>query len=794
MKRRIDFKEIAESALSRAETLVPQWLSNGHRAGHEWRCGSLRGDAGSSLSVNLNTGVWADFASDEKGGDLISLYAAIFTDGDQFEAAYELQQNLGVVSTPSAPKSDSKPKAKRRSPWTPILDVPEGAPPLPVAHIKRGKPTNVWQYKDRQGKIIGAVYRFTKSDGGKEVLPCVWAKHETTGQQEWHWMSFSEPRPLYGLNRLTDRDVPVLVVEGEKCADAAHQLAADMFDVVTWPGGSKATSKADWSALNGRKVVIWPDADSQRVNDNDPPEFKPAEKQPGMQAALAIASELQKRDCRVYLIDIPAPGEKPDGWDIADFSDQEPSKEVILSWMRDRTRPFLGDSRMPPFDADVGGVEITKSRPQASAMTRSWWGERLLRKSRGGFEDCKENVAIALEDHSDLVGLVGYNEFNGRVEKVKPAPWDASSDAFRPVEWSIHDDRELGMWLAIYADLLFGSTGTVAEGVELVANRNRFHPVRDWLNGLEWDGVDRNSRWLTDLLGVADSEYASLVGSLWIRQAVNRILHPGSKGDYVLILEGTQGLNKSTALKRLGGEYYSDVTLNLNDKDSLIALAGVWMLEIAELDAFNRAESTRIKQFITQTEDRFRPPYGKRMMTLQRQTVFAATTNNYEYHKDPTGNRRFWSVLCKKIDLDKITDWREQMFAQAVSDVLQGEPCYPTRDQERTLIMPEQEQREIVDLWFEPISRWLSEAGQCQTNEFTSFEILEGAIGMAKDKMDGQRSAATRVGNVMAKMGWSKRRGERNKKRAWLYVRPESERFTVSASHTSAEDDIDIPF
>ena len=225
-----------------------------------------------------------------------------------------------------------------------------------------------------------------------------------------------------------------------------------------------------------------------------------------------------------------------------------------------------------------------------------------------------------------------------------------------------------------------------------------------------------------------------------------------------------------------------------------MALSGVWISAIAELDAFNRAESTRIKQFISQKVDRFRPPYERRMINVPRQTVFAATTNHYEYHKDPTGNRRFWSVLCTTVDLKKTLAWREQMFAQALHEVLAGEQVYPTREQERTLIVPEQEQREIGEPWMQPISAWLHDAGQITTNEFSGWDILTGAIKMATEKMDGQRSAVTRIGNCMAKMGWSKKRSEKHGQRIYLYVRPDTERIASSVSQPSVDDDDLMPF
>lgn len=150
-------------------------------------------------------------------------------------------------------------------PWMPILPAPGHAGDPPKAHIKRGLPEMTWRYPGTGGEVLGYVYRFKTSDGGKEVLPLVFARHAVTGSEEWRWMAFPEPRPLYGLDRLAAKPgAPVLLVEGEKCADAAAALLPE-FAVVSWPGGGKAVKKCDWSPLAGRNVIAWPDADAKRV-------------------------------------------------------------------------------------------------------------------------------------------------------------------------------------------------------------------------------------------------------------------------------------------------------------------------------------------------------------------------------------------------------------------------------------------------------------------------------------------------------------------------------------------------
>lgn len=787
MTGKLDFKAIAQAALASAERLVPDWLPNGKRDGHEWRCGSVRGEPGRSLAVNLNTGVWSDFSSDDqKGGDLISLYAAIFHNDNQGAAAKELAAQLGLSGANIQPAHElrsatagPKRKTRTRAVWRPILPVPQDAEPAPKAHVIRGRPESRWTYYDAAGALLGYVYRFKTSDGGKEIIPCCWAENPDTGRSEWRWLAFPEPRPLYGIERFTGKEY-VLVVEGEKCVDAAYRGLGQWFDVVSWPGGGKAVSKADWSQLAGRKVIIWPDCDAKvhKITGELLPEQpipptrgqRGVPGQPGIKAAEDIANILLGLGCDVRIVTIPTPGTVADGWDVADAIAAGTSGEELKAWIYKNLRaPHHAEGASPT------PVDKVCSTPR-TAGAQSDWMRGLIKKPRGGFEDCKENVAIALEQHPDLVGLVGYNEFSARIEKLRTPPWRSDG-----VEWTEEDDLELSMWMGINADLLFKNTATIVGGVRLVAHRNKFHPVREWLESLEWDGQERLDSWLQDCLGVRDTEYAQLVGTLWMRQAVNRILNPGCKGDYVLILEGTQGLMKSSSLRALGGEWFSDAPLDLNSKDAFMSINGTWIYEIAELDAFNRTEATRIKAFLTQSHDRYRPPYGTRMVTQLRQTVFAATTNNFEYHKDPTGNRRFWSVLCTKIDIDLIKEMRAQLFAQAVYEVKQGEPVYPTREQETRLIVPEQQMREIVDPWHEKIALWLDDPVQAAKDRFTSAEILTGAIGMEIAKIDGQRSATTRIGSIMMRLGWKKKR-ETTGHRLYYYERPEQTASSVSTT------------
>lgn len=245
---RLDFKVVAEAALAASDRLVPQWLPDGHRAGHEWKARNPRRDDRriGSFSVNLTTGQWGDFATDDTGGDLVSLYAYLFTAGDQGEAAKKLAADLRIDAlTESAPAQQTK--SKRKPAWDPVVPVPESATPAPIAHPYRGRPKLTWAYRDRDGRLLGYVYRFETSDGGKELIPLVWARNVETGKHEWRWQQWARPRPLYGMEHWV-AGRPVLVVEGEKCVDAARSVLGDRFNIVTWPGGGKAVHLADWFA------------------------------------------------------------------------------------------------------------------------------------------------------------------------------------------------------------------------------------------------------------------------------------------------------------------------------------------------------------------------------------------------------------------------------------------------------------------------------------------------------------------------------------------------------------------
>lgn len=307
----IDIQQVAQAALSAYPGLLSQMLPGGRKDGHEYKCGDLNGGKGESLSVNVRTGKWADFASGDKGGDAVSLYAAIHK-LSQIEAAKELASLLGLSNDPAVhrdrPVHKYEPKPEPVEEWQQVVPAPDTLPDM--THRKLGKPSRYWCYRTNDGQVIGYVCRFDKQDGSKETLPRTYRKHRESDKRLWAWKSFDAPRPMYNLPALSAKpNANVVIVEGEKTADAAQALLP--FPVVTWPGGGKAVSKVDWTPLAGRKVIVIPDADK-----------------PGFSAAENIAANLRNIGCDVKFVTPPA--DVPEGWDLAD-----------VDWTPEQTLAFV---------------------------------------------------------------------------------------------------------------------------------------------------------------------------------------------------------------------------------------------------------------------------------------------------------------------------------------------------------------------------------------------------------------------------------------------------------------------
>lgn len=462
-------------------------------------------------------------------------------------------------------------------------------------------------------------------------------------------------------------------------------------------------------------------------------------------------------------------------------------------------KPKPGRSPARPSAQPVDGVDTPSpgSAEEGEGDEADLWRDELLRSSSGGKKDCRENVYIVLTHHPVLKGLIGYDEFAHRVMKLRRPPWDSELG-----EWTTNDDYLLGFWLAQHERLVIKGESTIVAGVAMAAYGNRYHPVLQYLDGLPaWDGVERLANWMHDCLGAEDSEYTRLVGCWFLMGMVQRVRQPGCQMDYMIVLEGLQGKQKSTALRTLVGndEWFADTPIRIGDKDAMLSLAGKWLYEVGEMDSFNRAETTAVKQYVSSRVDRVREPFARRPCDRPRSGVFAGSTNQSEYFKDPTGARRFWPVACDgDIRLDLLAASRDQLYAEAMARLASADPeqrrYWPTREETETWLVPQQERREIVDPWYERLAIWLDssdiygETGNriCDVEHFTSHELLVRALNVPTDRIDGGRQMATRVGIAMHKLGWDKRR-DATGARLHRYWRPKvkAQRPALDAPRTS---------
>lgn len=747
---KIDFKSIASAALSRAHILVPQWVPGGKHDGHEYKpLNPTRADKRpGSFLINLNTGEWGDFATGDAGKDLISLYAYLHH-LEQEAAALEVANICGMdpyVPGIEKPKTQKPELKMMKTPWKPILPAPADAGPPPAAHYARGKPSATWTYLDGEGRVNGHVYRFETSDGGKETLPVCFCENTETGQKEWRFLAFPEPRPLYGLDRLAAHpDKPVLLVEGEKCADAAVDLLPELV-IVTWPGGSKAVSKIDWSPLQGRNIFAWADCDAQREKlskdekalgvDTLSKPLLPENRQPGMKAMLEIGAQLVEADpmTRFRIVDIPPPGEKPEGWDIADAVAEGMDAAALKAFIRNLRKP-----------AEPQKSNSTQRLLREGGKDQEWDRSKLLWK-KGELVACLANVFDILSNDSAWQGVLAFNEFAYQVMKLKAPPYDGG----KPGEWDEQDDVQTAMWLTRHYGFA-PSAALTASAAEAIARFHAFNPVQDYLKGLKWDGVKRIDAWLSDYLGISITDYSWRAARWFLVGMVARAMKPGVKFDYCLVLEGEQGRLKSTAFRVLGGEWFGDTDLDLNNKDSMSAIRGKWLYEFAELGSLAKSEATRQKSFLSRQVDEFRPVYGRREIRSPRQLVFGGTTNDWEWNKDPTGGRRFWPVKCEQeVDYTGLAAARDQLFAEAFAAWQAGERFWPTGEEQRLIFDQEQFKRSAPDAFIDLLHDWLDK-------QYAPFTLADAAIECLKmEAAKLTKDVQTRIGIALRQLGCTK--------------------------------------
>jgi predicted P-loop ATPase len=409
--------------------------------------------------------------------------------------------------------------------------------------------------------------------------------------------------------------------------------------------------------------------------------------------------------------------------------------------------PGYAFADVPPDPPDAGG-----------------WTRFLQRDDKGNPVPNLANAAHALREASDLAGLVAFDGM-AQLPMLMRAPrsWRlgpvaaprplTDADAAAILE---RLQREAGGGMRRL------SKETAHQALDLVARERAFHPVRDWLRGLRWDGGKRLDTWLSYYLGADPTPYTAAIGRMFLVGMVARVVRPGCKADHMMVLEGPQGTGKSTACAALAGEWFGDNLPDVGASDPVrlsMYLRGKWLIEVSEMSAMGRAEAGKLKAFLTTAEERYVPKYGRQESVEPRQCVFVGTTNKSAYLRDETGNRRFWPVKVGRIDIDALRRDRDQLFAEAVAAFDAGADWWPDRDFEASRIAPEQDARFEADAWEAAVLKHIRGRDRATIPEIAreALCIETGRLGTADQR---------RIVAILESGGWKPKRDKKG--RYWV--------------------------
>lgn len=743
-------------------------------------CCPFHDEKSPSFTVTPATGYFFCFGCGE-GGDAIDFVQKY--EGVGFNAA--VGQIVGNHTGEASPVRHQPTKsAKAADEWKLIAPIPDDTPP-PKFTFRGMQATRTWLYRDEAGGRIGYVCRFDKPEGGKEVVPLARWVNTSTGEMAWRFAAFPKPRPLYGLDRLAaNPTAQVLIVEGEKTADAAQKLFRDAganLVVVSWPGGGKAVRYVDWSPLKGRRVGLWPDADQKTYPEKHElaGELMPFIEQPGTVAMVDVAAALDGLAEAVKFI-MPPEG-VPDGWDLADelpldFELLAHSKSAALKLADFRIEYGLGcqpaaETLEPAGDA-VGALAATTEPTQPVAE----FEEGLLP------EPANENEPVSLVTANDNANIDVHD-----LQPVNPFEWPNLSSKSQPLN-TIPNLRRLldnyGFTVrydVIRKDLVIrypGQSGTQDNSRETAVNTvvslcalnrlpkadapgfllnigdaNLVNPVMDFITSHPWDGRSRFNE-LIDTVQTREGYDRGLFAMLlrrWLISAVAAAAKPSgfwSKG--VLVFQGEQSLGKTAWIRSLLPEGLRDLikidaTINPDNKDTIISAVSHWICELGELDGtLRKADIARLKGFISQDVDQFRRPYARTEGKYGRRTVFFASVNPEQFLADDTGNVRWWTVPVTRVNSQHSIDM-QQLWAEVFEWLNAGERWWLERDEEGALEIVNDNHRHI-----DPIEEIILGAYDCNASrdrKLAASDVLR-EIGFEKPTT-GQSRTASKVLKAM---------------------------------------------
>ena len=593
-------------------------------------------------------------------------------------------------------------------------------------YFEERPPGSSWRayVEGREHKRIEAVYNYVSSSNGKYTFTKIRMQDKrmiygvlcngrfTYGLGGKHRKDL---KSVYGdlkaLNKAIAEGKPIFVPEGEKDVDTLTKrgYTATTYGAVNDWQSEFATS------FKGAEVYI--------LADND---------EPGRRVANTILSDL-KGIAKSAKVIVPVP-DIPKA-DISDFFAAGHSNEDFEKLLQSAVTG--NESNPAPVMTVPKGTPLNLDDVRQMLMYKVECDKDGNEKSRKLIQSVK-NFEIALDNDGRFKGKIKFDEFSQQTYLMGNTPWETSRNNYRA--WSSFDDSAL--FAILQSDYGLNSRNDYFDALKNVAMRNRFHPVRDLLNSLKWDGREHIRGLLPDYLGAEDTEYTYQVWRLWMLGAVARIFHPGCKFDYTVIFQGRQGLGKSTFLQlmALNDGWFNDSLDSLDSDKAAQSLMGSWIIELAELKSLARTAGgvDSVKRFLTATQDKYRVPYERRADIFLRQSVFAGTTNKSDFLQDETGNRRFLIIQTG------VHEPKKNLFdPEAMRDIKAAwaEAVHIYKIEKPKLLLPESCRKQAEELQAESMSD-------------------DGKIGIIQEYLsDKHRTCAIEI--------WQKALGEQGRPAKW---------------------------
>lgn len=474
----------------------------------------------------------------------------------------------------------------------------------------------------------------------------------------------------------------------------------------------------------------------------------------------------------------------PKGWDGADAIEDGWSRDEIVSFIRqtvpapqksaDSQKPVAAPS--PPAAASktvtqartteqAAPATVTNIKTRQTVQADDGWMMQFVSSEDGKYKSgITKNWCLFIENDREMCGVFAFDAFKMRVMLMRRPPWDNGAGHWTPRVLQDRDYSEVVMWLETRH--MTPKVSNIAAVIDMVAQRNSFDRLDEYLRALVWDKKPRVAQFLASHMGAADSDYHRTVATRWLVSAVARALQPGCKVDTMPVFEGTQGALKSSAIKCLfGEEFFTDELSDIGSKDAMMEMQGVWCIEVAEMHRLNASGSDQVKKFLSRATDRYRPPYGRSVIEAPRRCLLAGTMNpeGNPYFKDTTGARRFWPVVVGRVDLPKITRDRDQLWAEAVQLYLAATPWW-VQASEQVAVLEEQEKRIDVDVWTAIIAPAL--AVRSSISQWEAFNL----VGILSK--DAGPAHSIRVGRIMKRLGWEASRDRAGGEDRVVYSRP----------------------